>query len=95
MRGRKKFNTWIYDLPSIAANTTADIVFTTADSDVFKGLRVGMQISVTPPSTLDAVLIVSAAWVATDDTLTVRIDNYTASAINAASGTFAYEGILE
>ena len=91
---RMKFASFTLDLPSIAGNTTVDVTLTTTDDDAGTGLRAGMPIHVTPPSTLDAGLVVSAAWVATDDTLTVRVDNITGGAINAASGTWSYMGAL-
>lgn len=80
--------------PSIGANTTVDTTLTTTDAPEVKGLRVGQAVSVTPPSTLDAGLAVSGAWVATDNTLTIRLANVTASPINPASGTWAYHGRL-
>lgn len=89
---RCKFGSFTWDAPSIAANTTVDTALTTTDAAVLKGLRAGMAVTVSPPSTLDTGLVVGAAWVATDDTLTIRLGNLTGSAINPASGTWAFYG---
>jgi|GEM_PF-3430610 len=91
---RIKFGSFTWNPPNCAANTTTDTTLTTSDTDAVDGLRAGMAVSVTPPSTLDAGLVVGGAWVATDNTLTIRLGNLTAGGINPASGTWAFMGTL-
>lgn len=75
---------------SIGATTTADTTLAVASYPSLKGLRAGMPVVVTPPSTLDAGLIIGASWIAADDTLTIRLRNTSGSAVDQASGTWAF-----
>lgn len=90
-RGRT-FGSFTWNPPNVPANSTVDTTLTTSDDEVFTGLRVGQAVYVTPPSTLDSGLVVGAAWVATDDTLTIRLANVTGVGINAAEGTYSFDG---
>lgn len=87
-------DTFTWDVPSILATTTTDTTLTTTDDAAVKGLRAGCFVTVTPPSTLNAGLIVGSAWCAADDTLTVRIRNVSGSTIDQASGTWAYLAVV-
>jgi len=89
---RGKFDSFTWNPPSIGATTTVDTTLTTTDAPQVIGLRVGQAVYVSPPYTLDAGLVFGGAWVATDDTLTIRLGNVTASPINPASGTWAFSG---
>jgi len=91
---RFKHGSFTWNPPSVGANTTVDTTLTTSDAAVLEGLRAGMAVTVTPPSTLDTGLTVGGAWVATDDTLTIRLGNLTAGAINPASGTWVFMGVI-
>jgi hypothetical protein len=90
---RLKFGSFTWNPPNVPAASTVDTVLTTSDSGDFVGLRVGMSVSVSPPSAIDAGLG-WGAFVATDDTLTVRLVNATALGINAASGTWSFHGMV-
>lgn len=90
---RVKFGTVTWNPPNVPAASTVDTVLTTVDSDELTGLRVGMPISVSPPTAIDAGLG-WGAFVASDDTLTIRLVNATAGGINAASGTWTFFGTV-
>ncbi len=92
MYTRTKFDSFTWNPPSVGATTTVDTTLTTADADVLDGLRVGMAVHVTPPSDIDAGIVLGGAWVATDNTLTIRLGNVTAAPINPGSGTWALHG---
>jgi hypothetical protein len=87
----RTFGTFTWDPPSVGANTTVDATVT---DDALTGLRAGQPVYVTPPSTLDAGLVCGGAWVAADDSITIRLGNVTASPINPASGTWAFQGVI-
>jgi hypothetical protein len=92
-RGRT-FGSFTWNPPSVAAAATVDTTLTTTDADVLKGLRVGQAVYVTPPLTIDSGIVCGGAWVATDDTLTIRLGNVTAAPINPASGTWSFQGVV-
>jgi hypothetical protein len=89
---RPKWNSFTWNPPNVPANSTVDTTLTTSDAEVLTGLRVGMPVSVSPPSTIDSGIVCAGAWVATDDTLTIRLANVTALGVNPASGTWAFHG---
>lgn len=91
---RVKFSSFTWNPPNVPATSTVDTTLTVTDAASLKGLRVGQPVHVSPPSTLDSGLAVGGAWVATDDTITIRLANVTAGAINPASGTWAYSGVM-
>lgn len=90
---RVKSDTFTWDPPNVGADAAVDTTLTTTDAPELEGLRAGMPIQVTPPSAVDAG-ITWGAWVATDDTLTIRLRNHTGSGVNMASGTWGYMGVL-
>jgi hypothetical protein len=90
---RIKFGSFTWDPPSVSANTTVDTTLTTTDAPQVEGLRTGMSVKVTPPSTVDAGLLLDA-WVPADDQLTVRLRNVTGSGINMTSTTWSFMGVL-
>ena len=90
---RLKFGSVTWNPPSVPAASTVDTTLTTSDSMDLSGLRAGMSVSVSPPSAIDSGLGWGAI-VATDDTLTIRLVNATALGINAASGTWAFHGMV-
>jgi len=80
---------------SINATTTADTTLSDLSTyPALKGLRAGHPITVTPPSDLNAGLIIGAAWVGTDDTLTIRLRNVSASPVDQGSGTWQFFQLL-
>lgn len=87
---RVKFGSFTFDPGSVGAGTALD---TTVTGDAFTGLRAGMAIVVTPPSNINAGLGVTA-WVPADDTLTIRLLNVTAGALNPGSATWAFAGVM-
>lgn len=91
---RLRFSAFTWNPPNVGATSTVDTTLTTADAAELAGLRVGMAIHVTPPSTITAGLNVASAWVATDDTLTIRLYNSTAGGINLGSTTWNYMGVI-
>lgn len=90
---RLKFGSFTWNPPNVPAASTVDTVLTTSDADEIEGLRVGMSVSVTPPTGIDSGLG-WGALVATDNTLTIRLVNATAGAINPGSGTWAFHGMV-
>lgn len=90
---RFRWGSFTWNAPNVPAASTVDTTITTLDDPAVTGTRTGMAIHVTPPATLDNGLVVSA-WVATDNTLTVRIGNVTAGDINPASGVWIFSGNL-
>ena len=90
---RFRWGTFTWDPPSIAANTAASTTFTTADSEVFSGLRTGQFVTLTGPVGLSAALQFRAE-VAANDTLTVHVVNTSAAPIDADSGTWSIFGVL-
>jgi len=93
---RLKGGTFVWDPPNVPAGVTVDTTISATDTDCeqLEGLRAGMAITVTPPSTLESGVVVGACWVAADDTLTIRLANATAAGINPASGTWAFAGTV-
>lgn len=78
-----------------AAAGVFDVTVTAALDDArLAGLRIGMPVTVSPSSTLAASVIVGAAWVATNDTLSMRIVNVSAVPVNQAAATWSYFGVL-
>lgn len=71
------------DPANILANVTGDTAVT------LTGAAVGDFVSVAPPANLDAG-ISFCAFVASANTLTLRLANNTAGAINVASGTWGF-----
>lgn len=82
-----------WNAPSIPAASSVDTVLDSVSYAVLQGLRAGMHVVVTPPSTIDAGLV-WGGFVAADDTLTIRLTNVTAGAIDPASGTWKFMGVL-
>lgn len=90
-----RFSYFTFDPPNVGAGATVDTTLTTTDDERLEGLREGMFVQVTPPSTgLTAGLHITAAWVPADDQLTIRLYNSTGGGINEASGTWSYAGVL-
>lgn len=90
---RTKFGSFTWNPPNVPAASTVDTVLTESDSAQIVGLRAGMSVSVSPPSDIDSGLG-WGAFVATDDTLTVRLVNATAGAIDPASGEWSFNGMV-
>ncbi len=91
---RSTFSSFTWNPPNVPAASTVDTTLTTTDAAELKGLRVGQAVYVSPPSTLDAGVVYGGAWVADDNTLTIRLGNVTAGAINPVSGTWAFQGTV-
>lgn len=87
----KTFGSFTWNPPNVPANSTVTTTLTTTDAAVLEGLRAGQAVTVTPPSAIDEGLMWSA-FVGTDDTLSIRLANVTGGAINAASGTWVFDG---
>lgn len=87
----RTFGSFTWNPPNVPAASTVDTTLTTSE---FTGLRVGQPVFVTPPSAIDSGIVLAGAWVATDNTLTIRLGNVTAGAINPASGTWAFQGVI-
>lgn len=92
VRGRT-FGTFTWNPPNVPGASTVDTTLTTSTIDALKGLRAGQPVFVSPPSAIDAG-IGALAWVPADDQLTIRLLNVTAGAINPASGTWAFQGVI-
>ena len=91
VRGRC-FGSFAWNPANVPANSTVDTTLTTVIAPQLKGLRVGMAIVVTPPATINSGLVCAGAWVAADDTITIRLANITGSGIDLAEGTWAFMG---
>ena len=89
----QKSGSFTWNPPNVPAASTVDTVLTTSDGGGLAGLRAGMSVSVSPPSSIDSGLG-WGAFVASDNTLTVRLVNVTAGGINPASGTWAFHGTV-
>lgn len=85
---RFRWDTITWNAPECAANTTTDTTITSATEEKLGGMRTGMIVHVTPPSTFEAGLVIGGAWCAADDSITIRIGNLTAAPINPASGDY-------
>lgn len=90
---RAKFGAITWDPPNVPATSAVATTLAAASYPTVRGLRVGMPIRVTPPSTLDDAISVEA-WVATDDTLTIRLKNTSGVGVDMASGTWAFAGTV-
>lgn len=91
-RGRT-FGAFTWNPPNVPGASTVDTTLTTTDATVFTGLRRGQAVYATPPSTIDAGIVVTA-WAPNDDELTIRLGNVTAVAINPVSGTWTFQGVI-
>jgi len=90
---RLKFGTFTWDPPSVTASSHADTTLTSATVPALAGLSAGMLVHVTPPSTIAAGIVVSS-WVTANNSLTIRLRNLTAGAINLPSGTWGFQAVL-
>lgn len=72
------------DPASVAANTAA------TETAAVPEARVGDFVAASPRVALDAGLILTHAWVATDGTITIELQNVTAAAIDAVSAMWDY-----
>jgi len=79
--------------PNVGASTSVDTTLDVATYPSLQGLRPGMHVTITPPSSVTAG-IMGWAWVAADDTLTIRLANVTAGAIDLGSGEWSFMGVL-
>jgi hypothetical protein len=83
--------TW--DPPNVPANSTVDTTLTDATVASLSGMRAGMLVTVSPPSTINAGIMV-VAWCGASSTITIRLANLTAGAINPASGDWVFSGVI-
>lgn len=90
---RLKFASFTFDPANVTAGTTLTTVLTTATVPAVLGLRAGMPIHVTPGPNITSGVVVDG-FVATADTLSVRIVNTTAVDVNLTAATWAFMGIL-
>lgn len=90
----RTFGAFTWDPPNVPGATTVDTTLTTSTAPALKGLRAGQAVYVSPPSAINAGIVCGGAWVASDDTLTIRLGNVTAGAINPVSGTWAFQGVV-
>lgn len=90
---RNVFGSFTWDAPSVGATASVDTTLTTTAVPEIKGLRAGMVVTVTPPAALNAGLLWGAI-VPADDQLTIRLLNVTGGALNPASGTWAFQGVI-
>ena len=73
------------DLPSINANATADVAITVTGIGTSDRL-----VEVIPAAALDHGLVVQRIWVSGANTVTARISNLTAGAIDAAAANWTF-----
>lgn len=93
----RRFVTGSFTLNPASINATTTVDITLSDLTLYpeiKGLRAGMPVDVTPPSDLNAGLGVIAKWVATDDTLTIRLRNFTGLAVDQGAGVWSFTSFL-
>ncbi len=90
---RVKFDSFTWNPDSVPATSTLATTLTAAAYPEVTGLRVGMAINVTPPSTLTAGIVVDA-YVDTNDTLTVLLTNVTGAPIDIGSTDWSFMGIV-
>lgn len=91
---REVWGSFTWDAPSCAANTTTDTTLTSASLPVLSQLRPGHLVTMTPPSTLAAGIVVGGAWVPASGQLTIRLGNLTGAPVDPASGTWLFSGRL-
>ncbi|HYF52976.1 MAG TPA: hypothetical protein VEA41_01820 [Salinarimonas sp.] len=91
---RIKAASFTWNPASVSAGATLDTTLTSASVPQLKGLRAGMAVQVTPPSSINSGLHVTGAWVPADNQLTVRLYNSTAGALDAGSAIWAFMGVL-
>lgn len=87
-------DSFTWDPGEVPASSVLTTTLTSSSYPGVKGLRVGMAVSLTPPSDLDDGLFVAAAYVGSDDSLTVKLRNATASPVNQGSGEWSFIGGL-
>lgn len=90
----RTFGAFTWNPPNVPANTTVDTTLTTSTVPQLEGLRSGQAVYVTPPSAIDAGVVLGGAWAPADDQLTIRLGNITGVGINPASGTWAFQGVV-
>lgn len=73
----------VLDFPNLTAGSESQLTATVT------GASVGDPVCVSPPVAFATGLAVTAAWVSTANTVTIRVRNTTAGAIDPASGEFA------
>lgn len=93
---RIKFSDFDWTPPAVAAGDQVTFVVAEGgdvDTKLAIGLRVGMPVSITAPSSLPNGLIVQGL-VTTNDHLDIVIGNSTAGSITPPAGAWAYMGIV-
>lgn len=84
--------TFTWDPPNVPSSTVVTTALDAATYPALSGIVAGMPVSVTPPSSLTAGIIVQG-WVSADDELTISLTNITAGAIDMASATWGFLGV--
>lgn len=84
--------TFTWDPPNVPASTVTTTALGVATYPSLAGLVAGMPVTVTPPSSLTAGIIVQA-WVSATDELTISLTNITASPIDMGSATWGFMGM--
>ena len=86
-------DTFTWDPGTVAADSALDTTLTAASYPSLTGLRVGQYVGVTSAN-MPTGLYIQGAWVAADDTLTIRLYNLTAGGLNMTSTAFTFFGVL-
>lgn len=74
----------VIDLPSIAAGASG------VGTGTIQGIRVGDVVQVQPPDTINAGLVFQGSAVTADNTVTVRVRNESAAAIDEPARNYPY-----
>jgi hypothetical protein len=83
--------TFTWDPPNVPAGTSVATALTSTLFPAVTGIVAGMPVSVTPPSTLTAGIVVQG-WASANNELTINLTNVTAAPINMAAGTWGFMG---
>jgi hypothetical protein len=90
---RVKFGSFTWNPDSVPANSVLETTLTSASVTALTGLRTGMSIHLTPPSSIDDS-IDTLAYVAADDSLTVRLKNTSGSPVDIGETTWRFHGVV-
>jgi hypothetical protein len=90
---RLRFGSFTWNPDPVPANSVLETTLTSASVTALTGLRAGMAIHVTPPATIDDSIDI-LAYVAADDSLTVRLKNTSGSPVDIGETTWGFHGVV-
>lgn len=87
------FGSFTWTPPVLFFGTSVDTTITDATHPQLAGLKAGQHVQVTPPSTLNAGVVVACAFCPSDNALLIRLYNSTGGIIAPSAGEWSFAGV--